>query len=165
MAFVKIIDRVNAWMAKLFSPIIFLIMVIAFFEVVRRYLLDNPTTWAWEVNSQLMCLMGALAGGYALLQNAHVSVDVISSHFSPRTKALVDIITCPLFFIFSGALIWYGGKDALRAFEVHQRMISQFASLVWPIKTVICIGAVLIFLQGIAKLIRNIRILRGKTEE
>lgn len=164
MSFVRIIDSINEWMAKLFSPVILVIMAIAFFEVVRRYVLDDPTTWAWEINSQLMCMMGAFAGGYTLFKNAHVSVDVISSRFSPKTKALVDIIVSPLFFIFSGALIWYGGKDALRAFEVNQRMISQFASLMWPIKTIICVGGVLIFLQGIAKLIRDIKTLGGKTE-
>jgi TRAP-type mannitol/chloroaromatic compound transport system permease small subunit len=165
MGFLKTIDRINEWMARLFSPVVLVIMALAVYEVFRRYVLTNPTTWVWETNSFLMCLMGALAGGYALLRKAHVSVDVISSRFSPRTRALVDIITCPLFFIFAGALIWYGGKDALRAFEVKQRMLSQFASLLWPIKTVIVLGAVLIFLQGVAKLIRDIRTLRGKAEE
>jgi TRAP-type mannitol/chloroaromatic compound transport system permease small subunit len=165
MGFLKAIDRLNDWMAKLFSPVILLIMALAVYEVFRRYVLSSPTTWVWEVNSQLMCLMGALSGGYALLKKAHVSVDVVSSRFSPRTKALVDVLTSPLFFLFAGALVWYGAKDALRAYEVKQRMISQFASLMWPIKAVIVLGAVLIFLQGIAKLVRDIRKLTGKDEE
>jgi TRAP-type mannitol/chloroaromatic compound transport system permease small subunit len=165
MRWLKSIDCLNAWMAKLFSPVILLIMAFAVYEVFRRYALSSPTTWVWEVNAQLMCFMGALAGGYALLQKAHVSVDVISSRFSPRTKALVDVVTSPLFFIFAGALIWYGGKDAWRAYAVHQRMISQFASPMWPIKTVIVCGAVLIFLQGVAKLVRDIHTVLGKPQD
>lgn len=164
MRWLRWIDRLNDWMAKLFSPVILLIMVLAVYEVFRRYALSSPTTWVWEVNSQLMCFMGALAGGYALLRKAHVSVDVVSSRFSPRTRALVDVLTSPLFFIVAGALVWYGAKDAWRAFEVRQRMISQFASLMWPIKTVIVCGAVLIFLQGVAKLVRDIRTVLGKPE-
>jgi TRAP-type mannitol/chloroaromatic compound transport system permease small subunit len=162
MRFLKIIDTINDWVARLFSPVLILIMLIAAYEVFRRYVLTNPTTWAWEINAQLMCFIGALAGGYALLKKAHVSVDIVYSRFSAKIKALLDIITSPLFFIFTGALIWFGFKEAHRAYVVHQKVISQFASPLWPIKTIIAIGAVLIFLQGVAKLIRDILTLLGK---
>ena len=162
--FLKIIDRVNAWAGKVFSPVLLLIMLLAVYEVFKRYILKDPTTWVWEINSQLMCLMGALAGGYALLNKAHVSVDIISGRLPVKVRAILDVVTSPFFFLMTGALIWFGAKDAIRAYVVHQKMISQFASPMWPIKAIIPMGAALLFLQGIAKLIRDIRIATGKGE-
>ncbi|MEW6262450.1 MAG: TRAP transporter small permease subunit [Thermodesulfobacteriota bacterium] len=164
MGIIRFIDRLNEWTGQVFSLVILLITGLASYEVVCRYVLNSPTTWAWEINSQLMCLMGALAGGYALLHKAHVSMDILYSRLSPRAQALMDIITCPLFFLFVGALIWFGAKEALRAYTVHQRMISQFASPLWPIKTIIPLGGVLLFLQGLAKLVRDIETLTGRGE-
>jgi len=164
MRFLKIVDAMNEWAAKLVGPVLLLIMLIAVYEVIRRYFLANPTTWAWEINAHLMCFMGAFAGGYALLKKAHVSVDIIYARFSPRTKALLDVITSPIFFIFVGALVWFGFKEAYDAYVNHQTVLSQFASPLWPVKTLIAVGAVFIFLQGVAKLIRDIRTLTGESE-
>lgn len=164
MRFLTWIDAVNEWIGRIFCATLIFIMLFAFYEVVRRYFFSNPTTWVWEINSQLLCLMGALGGGYALLHNAHVSVDIVVTRLSARSKALLDIITSPLFFIFSGCLIWYGTKEAVRAYAVNQHVISNFASPLWPIKSIIAIGGVLIFFQGVAKLIRDIRTLTADKE-
>ena len=162
MRFVKLIDSINEFVQRVFSPVVLVIMGVAFYEVFRRYVMRNPTIWAWEINSQLMAFMGALAGGYTLLRKGHVSVDIVTSRLSHRTRAVIDIITFPLFVIVTCALVWYGAKDAMIAFVTHKKVISQFNSYLWPIKTVIPIGAALVFLQGAAKLIRDIRIVQGK---
>jgi TRAP-type mannitol/chloroaromatic compound transport system permease small subunit len=158
------IDTINEWIGRVFCSTLIFIMVFAVYEVIRRYFFVNPTIWVWEINSQLLCFMGALAGGYALLHNSHVSVDIVVARLSPRARAILDIVTSPLFFIFSGCLIWYGTKEAIRAYSVNQHVISTFASPLWPIKFIIALGGVLIFLQGIAKLIRDIRTVAGEKE-
>ena len=164
MRFLNWIDTINEWIGRIFCSTLIFIMVFAVYEVIRRYFFSNPTTWVWEINSQLLCFMGALAGGYALLHNAHVSVDIVASRLKPKSKAVLNIITSPLFFLFSGCLIWYGGKEAIRAYVVDQHVISTFASPLWPIKFIIVLGGVLIFLQGVAKLVRDIGTLAGKEE-
>ncbi len=155
------IDALNAWVGRIFSPVLILITLLAVYEVFRRYFLSDPTTWVWEINSQLMCLAGAMAGGYALLRGTHVSVDILAVRLSPRTRAALDLLTAPFFFLFVGCLIWFGTVEAVRAFSSHQRIISQFASPLWPIKAAVPIGGILIGLQGVAKLIRDIRVVRA----
>ena len=97
-----------------------------------------------------------------MLKGSHVAVDIITIRLSPRTRAILEIITAPIFFLFAGCLIWFGSLEAIRAFNVNQRVISQFASPLWPIKSIIPIGGVLIFLQGFAKFIRSFRTALGK---
>lgn len=164
MKLLDCIDSVSEWCGKIFSPVILIIMALAIYEVMMRYFFSSPTTWVWEINSQLMCLMGAMAGCYTMLNGSHVSVDIVTSQLNPRTRALMELITAPVFFIFAGCLIWFGAKEAIRAYQVNLRVISQFASPLWPIKSIIPLGGVLILLQGLAKFVRNIRIAAGKEE-
>jgi TRAP-type mannitol/chloroaromatic compound transport system permease small subunit len=106
--------------------------------------------------------MGAFAGAYALLKNTHVSVDIVSSRLPPRVQTIINIITFFFFFIFVGCLIWFGAKEAWSSFMSNEHEISTFASPLYPIKTMIPIGATLMFLQGIAKFIREIEKLKEK---
>ena len=161
MVFLRLINRINEWVGRIFSLTLILIMLFAFYEVVRRYVFSSPTLWVWEINSQLLCLMGALAGGYTMLNKAHVSVDIVTGRLSERTRAIVDILTAPIFFLLVGSLVYFGGKEALAAFHNNQRVISQLGTPLWPIKTVIPIGAALLFLQGLAKLVDDIHLVLG----
>jgi len=154
------IDMINDWVGRVLSIIIIIIMFFAAYEVVMRYFFSRPTIWVWEINSQLLCVSGAFAGGYALLTDTHVSVDILSSRLSPRLRSLVNLITSPLFFIFVGALIWFGTQEAWRSIAVREKEISTFASPLYITKTLIPIGAVLMFLQGIAKYVRELRIFK-----
>ena len=164
MGFLKAIDALNERVGKIFSPVLLVMIVLAFSEVVLRYFFSRPTTWVWEINSQLMVLVCALGAGWALRDNSHISVDIVYKRLSRRKRAIVDLITSPFFFLLAGSLVFFGAKEALRAYEVNQRMLSQFASPLWPVKTVIVIGAVLILLQGVVKLIRDLRIVLGREE-
>jgi TRAP-type mannitol/chloroaromatic compound transport system permease small subunit len=162
MSLLKTIDAINDWVGRVFSLTLLLIMLLAVYEVVRRYIFNNPTTWVWEINSQLLCLIGALAGGYALLNKAHVSVDIVSNILPPRVRAIVNVVTWPFFFILTGSLVYYGFREAWQVFQSGQRVLSQFASPLWPVKTVIPIGACLLLLQGMATLTRDILIALGR---
>lgn len=162
MRFVKVVDRINEFVGRVFCWILVVIMLFTSYEVFKRYVLTDPTIWVWEMNFHLMCIMGALSGGVALMYKKHINVDILYGKLSTRNKALVDIITCIFFFFMAGALIWFGTLDAIRAYVKHQRVISLLNSPLWPTKSIIVIGGILIFLQGIAKLIRDIRIVAGK---
>ena len=155
MKILKYFDMINDWAGRVLSMIIIVIMFFAAYEVVMRYFFSRPTIWVWEINSHLLCVSGAFAGGYALLTDTHVSVDILSNRFSPRLRSLVNLITCPLFFLFVGSLIWFGTQEALRSIAVREREISTFASPLYITKSLIPIGAVLMLLQGIAKYIRE----------
>ena len=149
------IDLINDWVGRVLSLIIIVIMFFAAYEVVMRYFFSRPTIWVWEINSHLLCVSGAFAGGYALLTDTHVSVDILSSRLSPRLRSLLNLFTSPLFFIFVGSLIWFGTQEAIRSIAVGEREISTFASPLYITKSLIPLGAVLMLLQGIAKYIRE----------
>ena len=125
-------------------------------EVVRRYLLNSPTVWANELTQMLFGAYVILSGGYILFTGGHVNVDILTCRLSPKTQAILDIITSFLFFVFCGMLIYYGGSLAWESLSTFETSESAWDVPIYPIKLMIPTGAVLLMLQGLAKLIRDI---------
>lgn len=155
--FLHIVDVTNDWVGKITSFFIPVIMLIVSYEVVSRYVFNAPTIWAWDINVQLFAIIVFLGGGYTLLYKGHVNVDVLYSHFSEKGKAIAELITAPIFFIFLITLLWKMGVMTLASIKEREIMSTIFAPPLYPMKVILYLGLVLFFMQGIAKLIRDIR--------
>jgi TRAP-type mannitol/chloroaromatic compound transport system permease small subunit len=97
-----------------------------------------------------------LSGAYAYKEDQHVRVDVIYTQFSPRGKAIADVVTSVFFFIFICTMLWTGWRFASDAVSLREVSFTEWAVQYWPVKLMIPIGAALLLLQGIAKLIKDI---------
>ena len=155
-AFLKFINAVNERVGKLLSYFLFLFFALLFMEVILRYFFNSPTVWANELAQMLFGAYAILAGGYIMLTGGHVNVDILYSRLSQKTRAGLDIFTSVLFFLFCGMLLIYGGSlawDSLSRFEHSQ---SAWNPPLYPAKLMIPLAALLLMLQGLAKLIRDI---------
>ena len=97
-----------------------------------------------------------ISGAYAYREDQHVRVDVIYSKFSPRGKAIADIVTSVFFFIFVGTMFVTGIRFAGDAINAGESSFTEWGIQYWPVKLMIPIGAGLLLLQGIAKLLKDI---------
>lgn len=152
----NLIDKVNENGGRIVSILIAALIGVVVFEVVMRYGLNSPTEWGYETTYFIFGAYVVLGGGYTLLHKAHVSVDVLYSRFSPRTQAIVDLITALPFFFFVVVLLWMGGDYAWHAVEVKQTSGTPWNPIIWPVKMVIPLGALLLLLQGAAKFARDL---------
>jgi TRAP-type mannitol/chloroaromatic compound transport system permease small subunit len=98
-----------------------------------------------------------IAGSYAMLTDAHVRVDIFYAEWSAMRKAVVDLLTSIFFFIFAGTLLATGWIFAMDATRVGEISFSEWEIAYWPFKWAIFVGGVLLLLQGVAKLARDIR--------
>ena len=156
MHFVRFISSVNEWAGKAVSLLIFPIIVVVIYEVVMRYFLVKSQLWVPETSVFLFGALFVLGGGYALVHESHVKLDIIYNRFSKKTKAILDIATSIFFFLFCGVLIWKGGLTAWESLITMERSASAFAPILFPIKFTIPVGAALLVLQGISKLICDV---------
>ena len=137
-----------------------------YYEVIARFAFNSPTNWLHESMFLMYGMQYMLAGAYAYQCDQHVRVDVFYAKFSPRGKAIADIITSVFFFIFVGTLFWT--ELALRHRRVQSGNVgevsfTEWGVQYWPVKLMMPIGAALLLLQGISKLIKDIVILtRGR---
>lgn len=151
----KVVDSISDWSGKIVSFLAIAFALVILYEVVARYIFNSPTIWAMEISQALYAFYVVLLGAYILRRGGHVNVDVVYSHFSPRTKAIVNSFTWLLFFSWISVMAWKGWETGWFSLTVGEHQVSPFASPIYPIKLCIPVGAFLIFLQGLAGYIRN----------
>jgi len=142
-------------MGKIISFLIYPIMLVLVYEVVMRYLFVRPTIWAHETSCMLYGVHFLLGGAYALRHNAFVNVEAIYIRFSKRTRAIIDLITWTMFYIFAGVLLWKSVPWALASLSVFEYSDSTWGPPLWPVKFAIPIGVFFILLQGMTKTIKD----------
>jgi TRAP-type mannitol/chloroaromatic compound transport system permease small subunit len=160
--FLHAIDGVSTWVGKAAAWLIVGLMSVVCIEVFKRYLLNAPTAWIFDLNNMLYGTLFMLCGAYALAQNAHVRGDFLYSSMRPRTQALLDLV---LYFVFFfpgiGALVYAGIDYAGDSWRIAEHSnVTADGPPVYHFKTVIPVAGALVFLQGIAEVVRCVACLK-----
>jgi len=158
------IDCINKWVGKIVSLLIIVLVFEVVIGVIARYGFNHPFVWSQETASFINGIYIVLGGGYALLLKSHVNVDIVYRLFPPRGRALADIFTSLLFFFFAILVIWQGSDMAWESIAVKEHLATAWHGPVYPFKIFLPIGGVLLLLQGVAKFIRDLEIVKGGTE-
>ena len=156
------IERVNVKAGEFVAYWAVISVFVYYYEVIARFLFNSPTNWVHESMFLMFGMQYMISGAYAYFEDQHVRVDVVYSHLSPRGKAIADIISSIFFFIFAITMLVTGWRFAFDAVRNSEISFTEWAVQYWPVKLCIPIGAALIVLQGMCKLMKDIMIVRGK---
>jgi TRAP-type mannitol/chloroaromatic compound transport system permease small subunit len=151
------IDSISEKTGRLVAFLIPLLAMVEVYEVVVRYGFDRPTTWASELSAMLFGVFVLLGGAYTMRQGGHVNMDIVYSRFSAKNRALMDIVSFLLFLAFIGVLLWKGGETAWRSLKLLEHDSTEWGPPLYPFKFMLPLGALLLLLQGLAKLARDVR--------
>ena len=160
--FIRFADRLSAWFGKTFAWLIVLMAFGTGYEVFVRYVLNSPTAWALDVSFIMYGTLFMMGGAYTLSRGGHVRGDFIYRLWQPRTQAMVDLVLY-IFFFFPGvtALILSGWKYASRSWGYTEVSINSPAGIpIFQFKTVMVAAGILLFIQGIAQIMRCILCMR-----
>jgi len=153
-----IIDGISTFFGKAAAWLIVLLMTVVCVEVFKRYIMNMPTAWIFDLDNIIYGTLFMLAGAYTLAQNAHVRGDFLYSSMRPRTQAALDLVLYFVFFLPGIAALVYAGYtyagDSWRIAE-HSNVTAN-GPPVYHFKTVIPIAGALVMLQGVAEIIRCI---------
>ena len=150
------VDRLNYWIGRVVSYLVIVMIVTIMYEVIARYFFNSPTMWVTELNIYILCGYILLAGGATLAENGHVRVDLFWSTLSGRRKALADIVTSVLLFSFCAALVWKGWEMSYRSLIYGSTSSEAMEWPLFPSQVMVPLGGLLLGLQGLVKLWRDI---------
>lgn len=159
--FIKIadwIDALNTFIGKGVSWLTLLMALVMFVTVILRYMFNMGWIWLQESVVYMHGLVFMLAGGFTLLAEEHVRIDIFYRPFNEKKKAIVNIFGT-LFLLFPSCFVifYYGFSYIGNSWAVLEG--SKEAGgipAVYLLKTAILIFPVLVSLQGISKLIRAV---------
>lgn len=158
----RLIDTINDRIGFAVSFLLLLSMAVVLFEISVRYVFNVSQTWAPEMSIFPFGAAIALGGAYTLLHKGHVRMDIFYSRWSPKVQAAMDIVTFVAFLGFIGVLLWFGTQSLILAIELGEKSESAWRPVLWPIRLLIPLGALLMLFQGLAGFTRNILTLAGK---
>jgi len=155
-------DNLSTWAGKAAAWLIMLLMAVVCIEVFKRYILNSPDAWIYDINNMMYGTLFMMCGAYTLSQDAHVSGDFLYGSMKPRTQATLDLVLYIVFFLPGIAALVYAGYeyagDSWRIGE-HSNVTAN-GPPVYNFKTVIPVAGALVMIQGIAEIIRCVVCLR-----
>jgi TRAP-type mannitol/chloroaromatic compound transport system permease small subunit len=152
----------NGYVGEFVSYWSIIAVFVYYYEVIARYIFNSPTNWAHEGMFLMFGMQYMMAAGFTERERGHVMVDIIHKYFPPRMKAVVDVFTSSIFFIFTVAILVTGYIFLMDSLQVWEVSFTEWGIQYWPVKITLPLGAILIILQGFSRMVKDIIFLSGK---
>ncbi len=166
--YVRWVEALNRRVGRLAMYLLFVMMAILLWSSISKAisnepfnLLDSPAHWTLLSAQFAITAYYMLGGAYSLQLGSNVRMDLLYGSWSARTKAWVDAFTVMTLLFYLGVLLYGGFVSTEYAIKYGERAPGIWRAHLWPIKVVMCIGIVLMILQTVAILIRDVATIRG----
>ena len=159
---VRFIDSISTLVGKTFAWLIVALTLHVCWEVAARYILNQPSAWAFDLQMMYYGILFMMAGAYTLAKNGHVRGDILYGFLPPRVQAGLDLLLFIVFF-FPGviALVWAGWYYAGYSIAIreHSSLMAN-GPPIYPFKAFIPAAGAVLLLQGVAEVMRCILCLK-----
>lgn len=157
------IDRFNERVGKAFSWCSVGMVFFTFVVVILRYFFGIGFTWLQEISIYLHAMLFMGAGGYTLLRDGHVRVDIFYRPMSARAKAWVDFLGSLLLLLPTVLVIFFQSwpyvADSWRVLEGS--LDSGGIPALFLLKTMIFVYCGTLLLQGVSLAVKSWLVIRG----
>lgn len=173
VTFVRSVDRLNYGVGRFAMYLLFVLMAVLLWSSVSKALF-TPSLWTLEMAQFVMVAYYILGGPYAMQMEAHVRMDLFYAKQSPVRRAWWDGFTVFAVLFYLAVMVWGAAESLGYSFGLKwvdgwpqigrlERSPTAWRPYLWPIKLVMLVGFVLMFLQALATFIRDIATIRGET--
>lgn len=154
----KGIDIVTEKIGRAASFLMLVLGVEITYDVVLRYVFDAPTKWSYDISYMLAGTVIMLTAPWVLKNHGHVSLDLLSQRFSPRTKRILEIVfMAACFFPLVAFLSHYSFKVTLISLMCNETSsVSYWRPVIWPFRLILLAGLLLLLVQGLANLVHAV---------
>ena len=163
---VRVIERVSVLLGgHLMGWLLMVLMFMILVEVLTRYILQSPLSIAEEYGGYMLVAITFLGLGYTWKERGHVRVEWVINALSLKVQSWLRLITLIMATAFALIMIKAGYDLVSYSYLFGTRSGSWLRTpLIWP-QIVLIIGAVLLFVQLIAELIRAVGNLKKTGKE
>jgi TRAP-type mannitol/chloroaromatic compound transport system permease small subunit len=165
LAFAKWVDAINERFGKAAGYAVLLACLISAGNAIIRYTFDKSSNGWLEIQWYLFTFCVMFGTAEVLKLNEHVRVDIIYGNLSARRKVYVDLFGL-IFFLMPVVIvmIMYSWPHFLKAFHSNEMSSNAGGLIRWPFLFCLPAGFAMLFLQGLAEIIKRVGWLRGQHE-
>lgn len=158
------LDRAIVWLGKKLSLVFAAIVLVSFYEIIRRYVFDAPTLWVHETVTFAGATLFVIGGLYALATDRHVRIVLIYDAVSHRAQRWLRVVHHLLGLVFCGLLLsasWSMATEAVLAPWGDWRLETSGSAWNPPfpalLKVIILVAVAVMSLQFLLHLVRDLR--------
>jgi TRAP-type mannitol/chloroaromatic compound transport system permease small subunit len=160
------IDGLSTRIGRIVYWLVLVVSLLSAFNAAMRFTIDYSSNAWLEIQWYLFSAIFLLGGGYTLLRNEHVRIDVVSAHLSPRARAWIDVFGLLLFVLPLCVLLVALGVPYVKFSYAVGEVSSNAGGLIrWPAKALIPLGFALLGLQALSELIKRIAFIAGRIDD
>ena len=164
--YIRIVDRVTGGLGRFISWMALLMVLIGAYNAIARYLgrfigVNLSSNLYLELQWYLFSLIFLLGAAFALREDTHVRVDVLYGRMRAKAKARINVIGSVLMLIpFCVFVLWVSWPSIRNSWAVLETSPDPGGLPRYPLKAVIIVAFVLLLAQGIAELLKDVKVLR-----
>lgn len=160
------IDRVNELIGKWVAWLILVsVLVSAGNAIIRKAFNMSSNAWL-ELQWYLFGAAFLLAAAYTLKQNEHIRIDIVYGLFSRRVQHWIDLLGHVFFLMpFVILMIFYFVPYVSLSIRSGEVSTNAGGLILWPAKSLLLIGFLLLGLQGVSEIIKKIAVMRGLIDD
>lgn len=163
---VKGIDTFTTRQGEITSMLILPLLGVVLWEVLMRYGFNAPTVWGFEMTGFLYGMHYMFGISYTDVRGGHVRVDIFTALAPKKVQAAIGALTTAVFFlpVFTCMAVW-ACKYAWSSVQVLEHNSTSWSPPIYPIKVVMAVCFIMLLLQGVSNLIRDLQVLFAKEEQ
>jgi TRAP-type mannitol/chloroaromatic compound transport system permease small subunit len=155
------VDKLNLLVGRSVRWLILVAVLISAGNAVVRKAFQTSSNALLEIQWYLFAAVFLLCAASALLKNAHVRIDFVSSRLSSRARSWIDIAGIVFFAVpFCWLLVHLSLPLVLEAFHTDETSPNAGGLLRWPVYALVPLGMALLLLQCLSELVKHIASLR-----
>jgi len=161
LALSRTIDAFNSRLGKILSWLILIVVIISATNATVRKVFDTSSNAWLELQWVLFGVIFLLCSPWTLLSNEHIRIDIVNGMLPKRWRDTIDVIG-HLFFLLPLTIIMIitSVPFFLRSLSLNEQSMNAGGLPQWPAKSLVLLGFVLLFVQGISELIKRIAVMR-----
>jgi TRAP-type C4-dicarboxylate transport system permease small subunit len=146
-----IFDKILTALMVLACALVILDTLAVTVDVILRYSLGMTWTGLFEITEYSLLWITFLSTAWILRVDGHIRVDLVLTHFNPRRRAIVNIVTSIFCIILLCILTWYSVKINLNDYQTGRYISSILQPVKWPIEIIIPVGYFLLLIELLRK--------------
>jgi TRAP-type C4-dicarboxylate transport system permease small subunit len=130
------------------------------YEVVMRYVFNDPTIWAVDLSEYIMLYATFLAAPWLVREGGHIRIEALLSLLSPRNQHMLGVVAAIISAAVAAVLCWQGLDATLDAYTRGVIIARSWRVPRWIVWALIPVGSFFITIEFIRVAVRSWRAAR-----
>ncbi len=162
LALSRAIDAINSRLGKWLSWLILVVVLVSAANATVRKVFDTSSNAWLELQWVIFSVIFLLCSPWTLASNEHIRIDIVNNALPKNARNIIDVVGHVFFLLpLTIVMVVTSYPFFLRSLALDEQSANAGGLPQWPAKSLVLIGFLLLFLQGISELIKRIAVMRG----